>query len=154
MRTAKNQAEALRICLNAGFVTPEEVVAWADNVIQLGEVPSLELIELSLGLGRPLDSTLDTLAAMPGVACKAEVARAVLCKMAQVFERNPATGPGIARVLYQMYLDGTVTSVEAAAQMSRLDDAFDLAEAGHWGTTDEVTAELGEFLSEWTSNRA
>jgi len=50
----KEQAEALRIGLLGGYVSPDEVTAWADEVIGTGGIPGPEIIEVSLGGSRPL----------------------------------------------------------------------------------------------------
>jgi hypothetical protein len=145
----KQQAEALRVGLLAGYVAPAEVVAWADSAIAAGDVPGPELIDVSLGGGLPVDKLARALSAMPGEVSPAPLSQTILHQMAAALRRDPATARGIAQSLYQMWLDDLVPSPEARAQMSRLDDAFALAESGTWGTLPEVHAELAEFLSEW-----
>ena len=145
----KQNAEALRVGLLAGYISPAEVVAWADGVIAAGDVPGPELIEVSLGGGLPVDELARTLNAIRGEVSPIQLARTILCQMAAAFRRDPTTGRAIARLLYQMYLDDLVPSSEARVQMSRLDDAFNLAESGASGTIQEVQTELAEFLSQW-----
>jgi hypothetical protein len=145
----KQQAEALRVGLLAGYVSPLEVVEWADGIIATGDVPGPELIEVSLGGSMSVAALAAALGTIPGEVSPAPLAQAILRQMAVAFRRDPTTGPGIARCLFQMSLGGLIPSPEAEAQMSRLDDAFHLAESGTWGTLPAVQAELAEFLAEW-----
>ena len=149
MFNLKEQAEALQIGLLAGYVQPAEVVAWADQTIEAGDVPGPELIQVSLGRGLSIDGLARALGAIPGEVCRTRLAQTVLRNMSAALQRDSTTGRGIARWLYKMWLDDLVPSPEARAQMSRLDDAFDLAESGAWGTVPEVQAEIAEFLSAW-----
>jgi hypothetical protein len=148
----KEQAESLRVGLLAGYVSPTEVVAWADGLIAAGGVPEPELIEVSLGGGKPVDELARALSAMRGQARRPRLAGVILRQMAAAVRRDATTARAVAHQLYQMWLDDLVPSAEARAQMGRLDDAFALAESGTWGTLDEVQAELVAFLSEWTEN--
>ena len=147
----KEQAEALRVGLLAGYVTPTEVVAWADGLIAADGLPEPELIEVSLGGGKPVDELARALNEIRGEVRRPLLARAILGQMAAAVRRDAATGRAAARQLYQMWLDDLVPSPEARTQMIRLDDAFNLAESGTWGTLDKVQAELVEFLAEWTA---
>lgn len=149
MPDVKQQAEALRAGLLAGYVGPDDVIAWADGLLVSGDVPEPELIEVSLAVGKPIDELARALSAVRGKVCRPRLARVILGQMAAAVRRDPATGRGVARQLFQMWLDDLVPSPAARAQMGRLDDAFDLAESGAWGALEEVQAELVEFLSEW-----
>lgn len=145
----KEQAVALQVGLLGGYVQPTEVVTWADQVIAAGDVPGPDLIEISLGAGLPVEELAQALKAIPGEVGPTRLAQTILRHMAAALRRDPTTSRSIARCLYQMWLDDLTPSPEAKDQMSRLDDAFDLAESGTWGTLTEVRAELAEFLSVW-----
>jgi hypothetical protein len=154
LRDVKEQAEALRVGLLAGYVGPNEVVTWADNLIVATDVPEPEIIAVSLVGSCSANDVARALAAIPGVGCREKVAELVLRQMAKAIQRDPKAARSIARMLFQMYQDGIIPSEQAGLQMSRLDDAFDLAESGTWGTPEEVLAELVEFLAAWAGDPA
>lgn len=149
MSTVKEQAEALRLGLLGGYVSSDEVTAWADQVIAAGDTPGPEIIEVSLGGSKPIHDIDAALAGIPGFAPRDAVAVLTLRQMAAAVRQNPSVGRAVAHSLFQMYLEGIVPSEQAKGQMGRLDDAFYLAESGIHGTTAEVQAELAEFLSTW-----
>ena len=62
----KQQAEALRVGLLAGYVRPLEAVEWADGIIAAGNVPGSDLIAVSLGGSKPADELARALGAIPG----------------------------------------------------------------------------------------
>jgi hypothetical protein len=150
----KEQAEALRVGLLAGYVLPDEIVSWADGLIAAGDVPEPELIEVSLSGRKSVDELARALKAIKGDVYRPRLARVILGQMAAAVRRDAATGRAVARQLEQMYFEDLVPSPEARDQMGRLDDAFALAESGSWGTLAEVQTELVEFLSEWTKGSA
>ena len=154
MGDIKERAEVLRVFALAGFVSADEIVAWADEVIMASDSPGREIIEVSLGGSKSTAELVQALAAIPGASWKNSIARAILRQMAAVVYRDYETARRIASMLYQMEIDGIVPNEHARAQMSRLDDAFALAESGAWARPEDVLNELVEFLSEWAEKPA
>jgi hypothetical protein len=153
MQHIKEEAEALRIGILAGYVTPGDAIAWADEVIAASGVPGPEIIEVSLGYNKSPNELVLALAGIPGVRTPHAIARVTLRQMAEVVRKGDLeTARKVARALYQMELDGLVSSENARAQMSRFDDAFELAETGTWGRPQDVLTELIVFLSERDEN--
>src|SRR5687767_4871764 len=106
MSAVKEQAEALRLGLLAGYVTPDEVVAWADGLIAAGGVPEPELIAVSLGGGKPVAELARALDAFRGEVSRPRLVRVILGQMARAVRREAAAGPAVARQLFQMRLEG------------------------------------------------
>ncbi len=69
MSDVKERAIAFRVGLNAGYVMPDEVIAWADDLIGAGDVPEPELIEVSLVVGKPAGELAQALSAARGEVC-------------------------------------------------------------------------------------
>ena len=154
MADIKHQAEAFRVGLLAGYVEPAEVITWADQVIAAGDVPRPGIIEVSLAGSKPVAELAHALGEIEGATNSSRLAWLIFRQMAAAVRHNPAVAPQVARTLHQMYLGNLVPSAEARVQMSRLDDAFELAASGAWGTPNEAQAELVAFLSEWSEEPA
>ncbi len=149
MQEIKDSAEALRFLLVVGLAEVSEAIAWADAQIALSDIPSPELIDVSLSGSKPVAELVRSLSAIPGTPHPEKVASEVLHRLSAFVERNPSNARRAARILYDMYCEGLVPSPDVKEQMLRLDDAFSLAESGTWGTLEEARAELNEFLAEW-----
>ena len=150
MPELKDESEALRLGLLAGYVQPAEVIAWADASIAAGDIPGPQLIEVSLAGSHSAKELAHMLAAIPGTARRDEVAQNMIRRIAEVVARDPSSSRGAARTLYEMYLAGYIPASSAEAEMIRLEDCFALAESGTWGSLDEACCELQEFLATWS----
>src|SRR5438045_198723 len=62
----REEAEYLRLALVMGLIGPEEVVAWADRVIDALNEPPIQVIDVSLASSRSPDEIVDLLDAIPG----------------------------------------------------------------------------------------
>ena len=154
MPTVKEQAEALRVGLLGGYVSPDEVTAWADEVIGAGGIPGPEIIEVSLGGSKPLIDLSQALAAVPGEASNDAVFDLVVRRMAVVVRQNSNTVPAVIQALYRMYREGKMPSERVEFKVIWLEDVYSLARDGIQGTQETVRDELLEFFSDWEQGTA
>lgn len=142
------RACALAKALAHGLAKPAEVVAWVDSVIAETEDPDYWLIEASLaghdvnGLITALQEEFDQRVGGEG----ADVWRAVLGHFGDWFATHPSDGPLVAQVIYDMAVAGQVPDRSAETEMFSFDDAYEHAVAGHWGSVEQLDAELAAFL--------
>lgn len=149
--TQKEQAYALALGVERGLVTFEETVQWADALLVAMPMPNPELIEVSATPARsPLDIVMPLRALGVDADCTASVRR-LLTHLHLKFRQQPDSLPLITAALERLALDGLAPNDETAQIMSQLDDARQLAEAGIYGTIDEVARALDQFLSDESS---
>ena len=147
--TLRDEAEALAILLECGFTKVKEAVDWADAHIMRFEHPPYPLIEISMSMVTSGANVVYLLRSLPDEANIPEVSRYAITLIASAFESGNATLKKVTSALYQMFLDGYVPDNKAITQMSRLDDAFDLASDGTSGTVEEVDREVRQFLGQY-----
>lgn len=140
-------AMALARALEQGVVAPDAVVSWADSVILRSESPSPALCDLSTASDpNQLLLSLNEFIAQADGAYSRETWRAVLGHFHAWYIENPKSGRRITRALYNIARDGLAPDAEAEREMLSLDDLYDLAAQGTFGTVEQVEANLRELL--------
>ena len=146
----KEEAEFLRWGLLAGYVTVREVVAWADAVISQEPAPDPSIIEIALAGRRPPADVVALLRDVPGDADPIPVRRRLLARMRQALDSDPTQGERIARWLYQLAAHGELPEEAFGWQAFGLDDTFELARTGGYGSYAAAVTELREYLHRHT----
>ena len=150
----RDEAEELAMAIELGFALVDEAVDWADRHIVAVDQPPYELIEVSsAGRSHPLD-VAHLLRAIPGTVDIFATCRRVFARMLSALNDGRVTPEAVARALDFMQLDGRMPDADAQSEMSRLNDAFDLAHEGTYGTSEEVSRELREFLEHYIDGGA
>lgn len=150
----RNEAEVLAIAIELGVVQVAEAVDWADQYIVALDQPPYELIELSsAGASHPLD-VAHLLRTVPGAADVPAVCRRVFARMLSALNEGRMSPESVARALDFMQLEGRAPDPDAQSEMSRLNDAFELAHEGTYGTPEQVGRELREFLERYIDGGA
>jgi hypothetical protein len=149
MDEIKNDAESLRLSLQAGLIQPSEVIAWADAQIAASDIPQSALIDVSLAGSKSPAEIERALSNIEGWFDDATIALATFRKMAMAIERKPVLARNAAKLLCKMAKKGIVPSREAESAMFGLDEDFYLAESGTYRTVDDVRRDLVAFLKKW-----
>lgn len=84
----KEEAEALRLALEAGLASVADAVAWADGVIVADTPADAAVIEVALAEGRTSYEMAALLAAVPGVADPVRVVRRHLGDLLRALDRD------------------------------------------------------------------
>ena len=92
---------------------------------------------------------ISALRAIPSTPNKKGVAFLLLGHMSCEHARDPASAYLIARVPYQMAVEGDVLNLAALDPVLYFDDALDLARSGIQGDTEFIRQEMSEFLAEF-----
>jgi len=146
--TQKEDAEVLRYGLIAGTVSVAEVVAWADRVIAAEAAPGGTLLDVAMA-GRMLPADVaGLLKGLPGDADRIRVMRRVLWGMLQALRQDPDRGEDIAGTLYRLATGGDLPSAAFGSDPFGLDDAFELARKGHYGTRTDAIEGLRTYLEQ------
>jgi hypothetical protein len=140
------EAGYLAIATQQGLVPPSVGVDRACELVIANTAPDALVLELA-GLVRP--HPLDVVGILRRIAVGADTAL-VFQRVAALLKRllvdDPGTLSRITFMLEQLALQGCIPDA-AASECLGFDDARLLAEAGTYGTIEEVRRDLSEFLT-------
>jgi hypothetical protein len=148
----KEQALALRLGILSGYATVQDAVAWADGIISadlLDEAP--QALNLSLLPSSNWADAITLLGQVPGDAVSQDVGRDCARLMQCRIESGTLDVQTAARAMFRLEIEGFSPDAEFTGMAYYLDDAFDLASSGTWGTLDDVERELRSFLKRYES---
>lgn len=149
--TLKTQAEILFHCLYGGFVTKDEVIAWADRQLERTPRPDIELIEVAMSGKRHIIDVANLLKEIQGDVDSELVYQGVFDAMLHKLNENPALERHIIRILFEMAQENEAPNEAAKAEMYHLDYAFSLAIEG-FGSLADVSRDLHGFLRRYATN--
>lgn len=146
---ALNETAAIfRFGLLHGLVSASEVIAWADALIESQAEPHPDLIEVALGgSGGPV-RLIDELKPLASGCRDEDIVEGILGLMYRALASDPNLARHIARTLYSMAVSGLHPGGEEVLMwMFHFDDAFALAGDHGYGTIEETTHEMLQFLA-------
>lgn len=137
--------EAFHIGLSNGLLDKQEVVKWADKIIEQDDEPDINVIELSLCGHQSVNDIVSLLNEIVG------------------YPRPPISGRVILGLLYNNYKNGKVTLEKVAGSMNwiiwqseltddeksfmhGIDDMYDLAVSGTFGTVEDFEMDTLRFI--------
>jgi len=149
MPSLRTTAQAFSAALKVGLIGPEEVIPWVDSLIEEDpQTPPYPLIEASLA-GHDRNFLIEALQRFPGPLDPAKARRLLFGQMHRALLNDGRFAKPIAHHLLWMAVNRDVPNAEAEGWMFAFDDDLDLAEAGIFGSPQEVLAALRKFLAEF-----
>ncbi|MEN9358990.1 MAG: hypothetical protein RL095_525 [Verrucomicrobiota bacterium] len=145
----KETAELLRLKLLLGLVTVQDVVTWADSIIESEATPDWEIIEVSLARTVKVDEMMKLLTDIKGNCVRAQVFRRLFQTWLIGLSEDTLQGKTIARQLYMLADELKECGFGSAAYA--LDDAFDLIEFGYC-THEQALQQLQGYLQEFAES--
>jgi hypothetical protein len=141
-----DDADILRCGYNMGYFDKPDIERWADSQIAAIDTPADDLLNLSMiRETHPVDvlNSLKSLSAHtpPEQSVATQIGFIGLC-----YCEGKITLEAAVRALFGVREEIGVSSEQKSA-IYWLDDAYDLALAGYYGTRDEVEVELRRFVS-------
>lgn len=150
MNSRKTEAESLRIGLLAGIVTQEDVITWADHVIEEESRPHPTVIEVSLSAGSSSERIANLLEDIPGESPRVSALRLLLKLLLDRLNRTPEAGRVVAESLYRLASAGGWPEEVLGGEAYWLDDLFQ----PECGTPyDDAVQDLREYLESQSSIR-
>ena len=150
METLKAEAEALRVGLLVGLVDRDRIVAWADSAILADRAPEAPVVlDLALAGHKPVAEIVSLLSQVPGEVDQSVVGRRLAGQLRERFARGTLDVVGVARAMYRLLREGYAPDDEFESMAYVADDRVDLALEGVYGTLDDVSAEVAEFLERY-----
>jgi hypothetical protein len=141
------QAAILRRGIELRLYSPAEAVQWSDQSIEAQEHPDYALIELSLAT-----QTQEIIRHLESLAEQADpsvVLRGLFRKMLRSLNVDEGNAEQLSRTLFRLvHEDEWRTSGLDENDAYHIDDGFDLAVTGVWGTRSDAVRELRTFLEE------
>jgi len=143
----RSKAQALARALEVGAIAIDDVVAWADAVIERENHPHWSICELSLCRRRPPSEVVSLLGDVPGTVFP-QLAEAALAQvLLDSLDNDSSRADRIARALYDLALDCQIDDPDLLSLAWWAWDALDLADSGvATETRPEVVAKMRETL--------
>jgi hypothetical protein len=134
-----------RMGLLHGFISPKEVTAWADAIIEHDEQPDYFTIELSLGGQDKSEKQLSLLNEFIGQHAPPISGRIILGLLYQKYSSGQLPLQKVVRTMYWLHREADFTDLEKSF-IYGLDDDYDLAVSNTWGSLKQVEDSVMEFL--------
>lgn len=126
----RTQAEAFASALQVGAVAVDDVVAWADAIIEREDHPHWAICELASCRREYPPDVVRRLRDVPGVADIATSRGLVLRILSDSLSRDPRCADQVARSLFDLAMADEIVDPELKTLAWWAWDALDLADAG------------------------
>jgi hypothetical protein len=145
----KAQLEIFRIALISGYIKVSSVIDWADKKIQ-NDFEDYKYIEIATTYN--INDMISVLKQPTGEFDPQKVVRGFLGVLHHHYKNKLTDTKIIIRTLYQLLqeYESFMTDKEIGI-IYQLDDGYDLAIQGIYGSIAELNAELGIFLKEYSN---
>lgn len=145
----KTEAETARQRLVHRLWGLADVESWADQVILRMEKPYEWLIDVSTATTTA--EARDALLRASGQPDARRVWAALMGDWLRILDAEPERDTEIAKVLFDLAMDGEFPAREASGAMYSFWDSIDLAKEGRFGALEEERAKLRGFLHRWSA---
>ncbi len=145
----RTQAQLLRCGYALGYYSKSQIESWAERWIADVDHPSLELIELATIRNVDEVEVLKLLESIGGEAEPFQFISMALGFWGQMYLDEKATLQNAIGGIWNLLPEPGITE-EQRAIIYYLDDAYDLAINGSWGSINETAASLREFLTPYS----
>lgn len=145
-RPYSNDAIELKLGLEAGVIEAREVVAWADRVIEEHEYDD-DVANLSLAAGASRKEMMSLLAPLIDRGQEWQAMRRTLRRMHQALLEEPSRAHEFARYLESFWIRQGYDGPADMTFMAGIEDEFQLAEQGVYGTVNDATKSLVDALA-------
>lgn len=138
-----------RLSLEAGVVNREEIVRWADGLLQEGDYDD-DLAEISMSSNKTDKDLEGLLANIASEDPQWDGFRRMLGRMHDALVREPDRLPAFTRFLERLWIRYDYTLPEDLSFIVGLEDGYLLAEDGQYGSVDAIRNQLIEDLARFT----
>ena len=138
------ESNAKEFALRHGVLSLEEVVTWADALIEKMDEPPVELFDVSLA--KDLNSIIEALGCFGRSNEKTTVAKLIFRYFYDNLSSSQPNYERVARGLYDMFLQEIAPMAPPSGEMACYWDDLDLAERGYVGTLEEVQQNMLNLL--------
>jgi hypothetical protein len=137
--------EVFRLCLMKGLLDKQEVIRWADDIILQDEQPAYFVIELSLCGSKSVKDMVSLIHSFVGEPRPVVSGRVILGFLFAQYSQKVISLRTVTAAIYGLLWETEWNETEKRF-MYGLDDAFDCAVNGIYGTVEEVEKDVFRFL--------
>ena len=148
MQKLKETAELYRVGLISGFINIDDVIAWADSVIEVESSPDPGILEVSVSRNKCPEDVAHELEKVCGICDLQVPIRQLLKLMHEAVTRDQQKAGEIAGALRMMAQRNFVPDAEAEWKMFYLLDAFADAHYGYY-SLDQAIKAIVKFLQSY-----
>lgn len=152
MLSVKDRAEVCRIGLVTGLFTKNDVICWADKIIETQENVEYEIIEISLLGSSSKADIASKLSEVKGIPDNKNIINIILGLYSDSYNANKFNADDICTFLYRLVsnkIDITI-SFDIEQKIHYLSDGYYLASEGTYGDLKDICRDLKEFLDQFT----
>jgi hypothetical protein len=147
------ETEVLRLALTSGLITPAEVAAWAEAVIQILRAEDPVLRALASAGGSTVDVVAGLLSRVTGPRSSDRALSEVFLTLYTALSRQPRKAGRVAQALDRLVAAGVAPELEAPLRMWAFSRRLEAGRGGPHDAVQEATMELREFLASHISVR-
>jgi len=151
-RSISLEANILRCGYDVGYFDKSDIARWADRQIAAIDDPCTELLDLSMNRNTHPFDVMQLLRSL-GAADPAATIQAQIGFIGLLYDKQELTTQRAIRGLFALVHESGITEDEKS-QIDYLDDGYDLAAAGSYGTIDEIERDLKDFVSPYAQRLA
>lgn len=144
------EVEYLRLALIMGLIGPDEVVAWADRVIDVLDAPPIQVIEASLAGSRSIDDIVDLLTTIPGDGNSAVAAHRVLGLFVQRFRASGIAMDEVIKML-SAYCEFALIPEDERRAAESLTDALVRLRSTYSDVPDSARSQIEAFATQYSA---
>jgi len=152
MLSLKDEAEVYRIGLVTGLLMKNDVISWADKIIEMQENIEYEIIEISLLERSSKADVALKLSEFKGMPDRHQVINTFLGLCSYYYNNKKLTADDMCTILYHLVstkIDMAICS-DIEQKIHYLSDGYYLASEGIYGDLESICSDLKEFLDQYT----
>jgi hypothetical protein len=146
MKPYAQEAEIKRLEFMTGLITVSDVIAWADSLIEQMDIPDSEIIDLSLAGHSNSYELISILSEMAIGSDRFAAMKTVFGKMYSVLSQDVSHARKYSSAIMDFVVENHYNLPDDFYFMYGIDDAFELAEIGIYGSVDEISKRFIEEL--------
>ena len=130
MTSLCEQCRAIIEELETGTASREDVIAWADSLIEASDEPDPDVCEIAVMTNARTFQIVDVLRRVPGIPRPEIVLSLLLESFVRKLDSGAATYPKVARWIFLHALDHDELWGDSRNEAMHYDDQFDLLQSG------------------------
>jgi hypothetical protein len=147
------ETEVLRLALTSGLITPAQVAAWAEAVIQILGAEDPVLRALASASGSTVDGVARLLSRVSGPRSSDRALSEVLLTLYTALDRHPRKAGRVAQALERLVAAGVAPELEVPLRLWAFSSRLEAGRRGPHDAVEKATMELREFLASHLSVR-
>ena len=151
MRPYSQQAHQLKLGLEAGVVEREEIISWADRILMDYDYDD-DVANVALAVNAPLKQLASLLGQVIDQSDELVAIRCIMGRMYEILREHPERAHEFSRFLEHFWIQQGYDVPEDISFIAGIEDEFQLAEQGVYGTVEEATRSLLNNLAQYKSS--